>query len=138
MIGLLYLFMSCILYLFIGCTLSVPYTYLANGNSTNLLLTACIAPVASLFLLLFFIIGKRKWHSLPFWILLAYFCLPIILNGISITLGLMGYETISHYVFLARYPSLLVILITLAICSLIANSLKEYWIKHHRHDLNSL
>ena len=106
-----------LIYLVIGFILSVPYTYLAGGNSDNLLMTAYITPVAALFLFIANAMrgigqrdGKRpKWGGGVFWVLVAYFCLPILLNGASLLLKKGGQEQVGHYIFEGRYFSLLAV-----------------------------
>lgn len=109
------LIVTVLIYFVIGCLISVPYTFLANGNLDNFMLTAWLAPVGSVLVLLAYIVGKamsKDRHrrqfvgSWLFWIVATYFCLPIILNGVSLLLKLMGYNTVGHYVFACRYSSL--------------------------------
>ena len=93
-----------LVYLLIGCIIAVPYTYLAGGSFENLFATAWIAPVGAT------ILGVILWIETKvtrmFWVVLTYFCLPIILNGLSQLFGLLGYAGIQLFLFNLRYAIL--------------------------------
>ncbi len=115
-------FLVCMVYVLIGCIFSAPYTFLAGGNSFNFFLGTAFMPMIFLFLLVFWKVmrrGQHKWGRSAFWIIVTYFCLPIILNGSSILLKSVGYKTISHYVFAGRYVSLWAIPTFLVVCGVI-------------------
>lgn len=116
-------------YLVVGCILSAPYTFLANGNLDNFFVTAWVAPVAAIFLFVVYPIARShrvkrsKWGGGFFWVLVAYFCSPILLNGVSLLLKWAGYEVAGHHVFESRFLGLLIAPILLVICGEIANGL---------------
>jgi len=124
-----------VVYILAGCILSIPYTLLANGNLENLLITSWIAPAAAFFLFIVYQlrgIGRKdgklpRWGGAFFWIMAAYFCLPIIFNGISILLRWSGYSVLGDIVFSTRYLSLLVLLIALLIALIIFGAASDFW-----------
>lgn len=99
-----------LIYLLIGCIIAVPYTYLAGGSFENFFAAAWIAPVGAT------ILGVILWVETKvtrmFWIVLTYFCLPIIFNGLSQLFGLFGYGEIKTILFDLRYAILGYIFIT--------------------------
>ncbi|MEK7582066.1 MAG: hypothetical protein AAB488_01920 [Patescibacteria group bacterium] len=102
-----------------GCVLSIPYTYLTGENSWNFFMTVFIGPITTLFLFIVYTYemrennhrgGKRpKWGGSYFWILVIYFCSPILLNGASLLLKWTGQEAVSSYIFEYRFLSLLAV-----------------------------
>ena len=111
-----------VVYCLIGCIFSAPYTFFAGGDNYNFFLGIVFMPMILLFLFVPWKITRRrqhKWDKSTFWILVTYFCLPIILNGVSILLKSIGYETVSYYVFAGRYFSLWAIPVFLVVCGII-------------------
>ncbi len=105
------------------------YTFLAGGNAVSFWLTMFITPLAAF--LLFFVYtlleanvydpshSKKKISGKVFWAVAVYFFLPAILNGTSLVLKNLGYDTAGHYVFRYRYVSLLVAPLFLEICAVV-------------------
>ena len=126
----------------VGCVIAVPYTFLVNGSFDNFFATAWFAPVAVPSLFIAYAmrgVGRRdrsrlKWGDWFFWVVVSYFCLPIILNGVSLLMGWMGYEVISHYAFEGRFVSLLVVPMLMAMMSGIVNGVRSarQWLSGNR------
>ncbi len=98
-----------LLWFLVGCILATPYTWLANGGFTNFFLTVCIAPFGALVLYFTYMSQLSKWGNGFFWEVAAYVCLPVIMNGASLLVKRLGYETIASYIFGWRYFSLVVV-----------------------------
>lgn len=117
-----------VLYLIVGAVLSVPYNFLAGGNVESFTYTTVFAPIAAFFLLIVYMTrgaGRRdfkqpKWGGGFFWVLVAYFCLPILLNGASLLLKWAGYKIAGRYIFENRYSSLLAVPMILMFCCIVA------------------
>jgi len=111
-----------LLWFLAGCVIAIPYTYLVNGSFDSFFMTAWIAPAVALFLFFAYIMrgdGKRpKWGGSTFWMLVAYFCIPILLNGASLLLKWAGYEAVGHFVFRIRYLGLFIAPIYMVIYNL--------------------
>jgi len=118
-----------VLYLIVGAALSMPYNFLAGGNVENFTYTVVFAPIAAFFLLIVYMTrgtGRRdfkkpKWGGGFFWVAVAYFCSPILLNGASLLLKWAGYKTAGRYIFKSRYFSLLAVPMLLMFCCIVAN-----------------
>lgn len=117
-------------YFIVGGIIAAPYTYLANGGFENYTLTVVIAPIAVLLLAIVHTIErglserKSRWTKMLgggfFWIFVTYFCLPIIMRGVSLLLCLMGYVKAGRCVFELRYTTILIVPAILAANILIA------------------
>lgn len=99
-------------YFITGCILSWPYTYLAGGSPGHWSSAAWLTPVATLLLYATYLMKRGRCRRenrcvAPFWVLLTYFCLPVLLNGVSFLLKSVGCEVVGSYVFEVRYVSLL-------------------------------
>lgn len=103
----------------VGVTVSVPYTLLAGWSEVAYAWTAWICPIPVACLFGFWLNeGERLYpHLQPHksimhrgtvrsWTLVAYLCLPIILNGLSIAVGKLGYAEAAEWIFFFRYLSL--------------------------------
>lgn len=108
-------FFIMLVYFLIGIVLAVPYNLLAGGNSQNLMITAWIAPFASLCFYILWRVQReyreKKYHKTVRRILLSFaiYCgLPLILNGASFLAKQTGYTTLAQFLFDWRYGSLLV------------------------------
>lgn len=122
------LLLVCLLYSIVGGVMAAPYVYLAGWNTEAFMLAPLILPVTSLILYSIYVNRKmtfhgrtQRWISKLFWGLLGYCLLPILANGISITLRWMQFEAASNFVFTFRYASL----ITVPIAAFIG--LGVYW-----------
>lgn len=97
------------------------YNFLAAGNFLNLILAyMAFWPVVIflIFVYLFCNIGcDDNKKCLGHWIIGLYFCLPILMNGLSVLLNSQGYIRLSSFVFQNRYMSLpLFIIVVLVWC----------------------
>ncbi len=109
LLRLLAYFLVAAAYFLIGCMFSAPYTFLAGWHFDHFYLSAWLMPLTLTFLFVFWKVMRRqqhKWGGFVFWIIVAYLSSPIILNGASVLLKLMGHETVSCYIFAGRYFSL--------------------------------
>ena len=124
-------------YCLIGCVFSAPYTFLAGGDNYNFFLGIAFMPIILFFLFVFWKTmrrGQHKWGKSTFWILVTYFCLPIILNGSSLLLKKVGYETIGDYVFAGRYFSLWAIPTFLVVCGIILIVITNLWQRFNKNN----
>lgn len=129
-------FILALAYFIVGCVLSIPYTYIANGNMDNFMLTAWIAPVGALVLFITHAVGRatsrcrsflaRKSGGWFFWSVVTWFCLPIVLNGVSLLLRKLGLYSTSHYVFEYRYFSIVAVPFFLIIYGMIMNGVGSF------------
>jgi hypothetical protein len=113
--------------------------YLSNGEDpVSFAMTAWFAPVMVCFIVMIYTfrgVGRRdgsrpKWGGWFFWVVVVYFCLPIILNGSSILLKLVGYDMVSHYLFENRFRSLfavLALLLAYAVVTHIASGIRRWF-----------
>lgn len=120
-----------VLWVVAGYLVAVPYTFFASGTAVNFALTVFLAPLVALLLFCSYAgmandaIGARsKDGSMAgsglFWaIMLVYFFLPAIFNGVSLLFILAGYEEISRGIFWSRYASLIVVPVFFEICGAI-------------------
>jgi len=121
--------------MFIGCVIAAPYAYLSGGSDNNFILIVLLSPAVSLILLIAYGVRKISYSdnkkssfgTTMFWLLVVYFCLPIILNGASLLLKTAGYESISQNVFNCRYFSLLVLPTLLLLYIIIAEGVGGIW-----------
>jgi len=124
--------LAVLMYMVVGGIISAPYTYLANGNVFNFVMTAAWAPIVALAVFTFIYValrmcdaGRIERHSL--WVVGAYACLPILMNGASHLLDLFGFEVVARYVFEYRYTSLLAVPLTIMLCLGVTAAVVEAW-----------
>lgn len=97
------------LWFFIGCIIAVPYSYLAGNDPESIMgfiKTAWISPIGAIIVFIVFSLSQYKTAIRNTILALMYFCLPIILNGLSKIAGLLGYEYWEKLIFDMRYPML--------------------------------
>ncbi len=93
----------------------VLYNYLAGGDIGSFWLTFWLAWAALLAMHVAYVIDKRR-DSTPrwfFWAVVAYFCTPVIVNGLSAALNYLGYSAAAEIAFALRFPSLAIVLAVL-------------------------
>jgi len=105
----------------VGLFIATPYTFAASGSLHNFLMTCLFGPPIALLLFVVWLMEnqrlsdadrKRHWlSSCYFWTFMAYSCLPIILNGLSVAVQAAGYQTAADYIFALRYLSLIALLL---------------------------
>lgn len=118
-----------LLWVIAGLVISIPYTFLSGGNYKNFMFTVFFGPVAGFILFVSLSISRVSGSKLFFWLLILYFCFPIILNGISILLRWSGENEIGSFVFTYRYFSLFAIPVAILASLLIWNLISEGWKK---------
>lgn len=106
-------FFLALLWMIVGGIFSLPYTFLASGDSRCLFLMAIISPVLAIILYIFYEVSpfftfgsKRKKYL---WLAILYICSPVVLNGVSYVFGWFGLETTKLFFFEFRFFVLILI-----------------------------
>src|SRR3989344_9326603 len=120
-----------------GFIIAIPYIYLASGNLADLFAVMWFGPIGTLILFFSFMMkrikvnhpdgGQMGFGSGPSWVLMTYFCFPILLNGLSLLLKQMGHEALGDVIFSVRFMSLLLVPISLMVLGMIIFGALSLW-----------
>jgi hypothetical protein len=119
-----------IVWMIVGLLIAAPYTWLASGEALHFVATIFLGPIGGV--TLYFVwrmekvrvcdksAARRKFlGTYFFWLIAGYGCLPVLLNGVSVALRTLGFETTAQYIFALRYVSLPAILLAMLLGFLI-------------------
>ncbi len=123
--------MGMLLLVLLAYILSIPYCFLAGVESDSYrCFILGVAPIVTISLYVVQISYEKwiydggkpsKYGNVVFWILLVYFHLPIIINGLSFALRRAGYSELAKYAFDFRFYSLLVVCVLFLAFALITS-----------------
>lgn len=95
--------------------MSLPYSFLAGESITTPFPTSFFACTGTL------VVGFARWLETKMtksvWILLIFFCLPIIFNGLSLISDFFGFHVFSYVFFNLRYEIMWYVLLIAGVSS---------------------
>lgn len=109
--------MLVLLYVFVGMIISIPYTFLANGNVEHFVWVAVFSPPAVLLLII--LLRMRLMSLFSKFSYIIWLLTPVILNGVAILTKWLGYELAASSIFNVRYMAPLLLLIVVMVMGLI-------------------
>jgi len=139
-------FIFIIAWAIVGLVFAIPYTFLSGGNNDHATTTMWLAPVAIIILVACYFLDRHKKHKprrlggLKFWTAITFFCLPILLNGVSWLFSKVGLTLLSEAVFAGRYlalPTMPVTLIASLLLMAIIGDALHYFRNHDGPPTNS-
>lgn len=113
--GAIYVVIASIAWILVGFIVGVPYTFLSGGTYEHFVAVAALSPIGIFLLFIAYLTSRYatrggrigpKWGGGLFLLAVIWFCMPIISNGVSLILKLIGCQAASQLVFEARYFSL--------------------------------
>lgn len=137
----LLIFVACAaLYAVIGYGIAVPYTWLANGNRTSIIVVTIVSPMLLMMLCLFYKIDhQRHYHRFQWlggkisWTYVVWVLSPLMMNGLSHVIRSVNLQNGSDFVFRCRFTGLwlIPIIITVIYVSKILYSDAKVWYRRH-------
>lgn len=106
-----------IVYLLVGTLLSAGYIFLAGWNLSDFVFGILVAPIIMAVFSFLVLLVHANWSVAGktgrlFCVgLCAYFFLPIIAHGVSLSLSALGYPSAARWLFAERYATLPVVLV---------------------------